>query len=92
MQLKKNLRLRKVGSKYMIVDTATEQVDMVDVYTMNETAAWLWQTFAERDFTTEEMAEALCQEYDVTPEQAKADVETLLREWTDFGLLTENWG
>lgn len=92
MQLKKNLRLRKVGSKYMIVDTATEHVDMVDVYTMNETAAWLWQTFAEREFTTEEMAEALCQEYDVTPEQAKADVETLLREWTDFGLLTENWG
>ena len=70
----------------MIVDTATEQVDMVDVYIMNETAAWLWQTFAEREFTTEEMAEALCQEYDVTPEQAKADVEALLREWGKFRL------
>lgn len=92
MQLKKNLRLRKVGSKYMIVDTATEQVDMVDVYTMNETAAWLWQTFAERDFTTDEMVETLCQEYDVTPEQAAADVEALLREWTEFGLLTKSWG
>lgn len=70
----------------MIVDTATEQVNMVDVYTMNETAAMLWQAFAGRDFTAEEMVEALCQEYDVTPEQAKADVEALLREWDSFGL------
>lgn len=86
MRLKENLRLRKVGSKYMIVDTATEQVNMVDVYTMNETAAMLWQAFAEREFTAEEMVETLCQEYDVTPEQAAADVEALLREWTEFGL------
>lgn len=86
MRLKENLRLRKVGSKYMIVDAATEQVNMVDVYTMNETAAWLWQTFAEREFTSEEMTEALCLEYDVTREQATADVWALMEEWDSFGL------
>ena len=87
MQLKKNLRLRKVGSKYMIVDNSTEQVNMVDVYTMNETAAMLWQRFVEREFTPEEMVEVLCQEYEVTPEQALADVEALLGEWNSFGLM-----
>lgn len=86
MRLKENIRLRKVGSKYMIVDTATEQVNMVDVYTMNETAAMLWQAFAGRDFTADEMVETLYQEYDVAREQATADVEALLREWTEFGL------
>ena len=87
MQLKKNLRLRKVGSKYMIVDNSTEQVNMVDVYTMNETAAMLWQRFVEREFTPEEMVEVLCQEYEVTREQALADVEALLGEWKSFGLM-----
>lgn len=87
MQLKKNLRLRKVGSKYMIVDNSTEQVNMVDVYTMNETAAMLWQRFVEREFTPEEMVEVLCQEYEVTPEQALADVEALLGEWNSLGLM-----
>ncbi len=87
MQLKKNLRLRKVGSKYMIVDNSTEQVNMVDVYTMNETAAMLWQRFVEREFTPEEMVEVLCQEYEVTREQALADVEALLGEWNSFGLM-----
>lgn len=87
MQLKKNLRLRKVGSKYMIVDNSTEQVNMVDVYTMNETAAMLWQRFVEREFTPEEMVEVLCQEYEVTREQALADVESLLGEWNSFGLM-----
>ena len=33
--------LRKMGSNYMIVDADTEQVNMVDVYTLNETAATL---------------------------------------------------
>lgn len=87
MQLKKNLRLRKVGSKYMIVDNSTEQVNMVDVYTMNETAAMLWQRFVEREFTPEEMVEVLCQEYEVTREQALADVEALLGEWNSLGLM-----
>lgn len=87
MQLKKNLRLRKVGSKYMIVDNSTEQVNMVDVYTMNETAAMLWQRFVEREFTPEEMVEVLCQEYEVTREQVLADVEALLGEWNSFGLM-----
>ncbi len=86
MKLKENLTLRKMGSSYMIVDTDTEQVDMVDVYTLNETAATLWKAFEGREFTAEEMADYLCNEYEVTREQAAHDVEMMLEEWNSFGL------
>lgn len=87
MRTKENLTLRKIGNKYMIVDTLTEDINMVDVYTMNETAALLWKTFAKRNFTQDEMVNALCKEYDVAQEQATNDVENLVKEWISYGLV-----
>ena len=43
MKLQPNLQLRKIGNKYMIVSTASGNVNMTDVFTLNETAARLWQ-------------------------------------------------
>lgn len=43
MKPKSNLRLRKIGRQYMIVNTRQENVDLSDVFTLNETAAGLWQ-------------------------------------------------
>lgn len=71
----------------MIVDTLTEDINMVDVYTMNETAALLWKTFAKRSFTQDEMVNALCEEYDVAQEQATNDVENLVKDWISYGLV-----
>ena len=90
MRIKENLTLRKIGKKYMIVDTLTEEINMVDVYTMNETAALLWKTFTERDFTQEEMVNALCEEYDVTQEKAASDVDNLVKEWIKYRLVYNN--
>ena len=87
MRTKDNLTLRKIGNKYMIVDTFTEEVNMVDVYTMNETAALLWRTFAKRDDTQEEMVTVLCKEYEVTQERATDDVEKLIKDWFSYGLI-----
>ena len=87
MRTKEDLTLRKIGNKYMIVDTLTEEINMVDVYTMNETAALLWKTFNKRNFTQEEMVNVLCNEYEVTQEQATNDVENLIKEWISYGLI-----
>ena len=43
MKPKSNLRLRKIGRQYMIVNTRQENVDLSDVFTLNETAAGVWQ-------------------------------------------------
>lgn len=87
MKLKENLKLRKIGNKYMIIDTNNTNVNMVDVYTMNETAAILWKEFESKDFLQEDMVNTLLQEYEVTHERAIADVESLLKEWIAMGLL-----
>lgn len=88
MKLKSNLKLRRIGNKYMIVDASATNVNMVDVYTMNETAALLWKEFQTKEFTTDDIVNFLQQEYEVTQEQAQKDIETLLNEWYGLGLMT----
>ena len=49
---------------------------------LNETAAWLWKQALEiGDFTMEQLAKRLCEEYEVTADEAKADVSEIIAEW-----------
>lgn len=89
MRLKKDLTLRRIGSKYMIVDAGDEQVDISSVYTLNKTAAWIWTQVQGMDFEPEELAEKLVAHYEVSLEVALADVRALLETWRKYGLLEE---
>ncbi|MDE6215495.1 PqqD family protein [Bacteroides sp.] len=85
---KSNLKLRKIGSKYMIVETSDSCVNLTNVYSLNETAALLWEMLCRREgHTVEELAEELCKTYEVEYERALHDVESQLTEWEKMGLL-----
>lgn len=64
-------------------------VNMSDVFTLNETAACIWQYMEGKDLSAHEVAACLCDEYEVEPEEALRDVERLWEEWKRFGLITE---
>ncbi len=87
MKRNPSLQLRKIGSKYMIVNADTREVNMTDVYTLNETSARIWQFVDHRDFTLDEVVEWLCDEYEVSPELARQDLEALFADWKAFGML-----
>lgn len=87
MKLKENLQLRKVGRQYMIVDARSENVNMSKVFTLNETAAFLWQKISEKEWTVDELAGWLCEEYEVDRETGCKDIERQLEEWKNFGLI-----
>ncbi len=87
MKLQPNLQLRKIGNKYMIVSTASGNVNMTDVFTLNETAARLWQLMEGKDIPPKELAVLLCNEYEVGEEDALKDVEKQLCEWKQSGLV-----
>ena len=87
MRLKKNLKLRKIGNTYMIVDAGNDNVNMVDVYTMNEAAALLWEVYETKEFTIHDMVNTMIREYEVTKEIAQRDIEALLNEWESMGLM-----
>lgn len=89
MRLKEGLELRQIGNRYVIVKVCDGLANMTDVFTLNRTAARLWQRMGEGSFTAEELAGWLCDIYDVASDVAQADVNRQLDEWRNYGLLED---
>lgn len=90
MKLNDKLVLRQVAGEYMIVNPFSDTVDMTQVYSLNETAAWLWQQLEGKEFTVADMVETLCREYEVDEATATADLTELSQQWLQAGLATES--
>ena len=89
MKINPELTLREMAGEYIIVNPFSDTVDMTQIYTMNETAAWLWQQMEGKEFTAEDIAEALCEEYEVDKETALLDANELCIECRKAGFLIE---
>ena len=88
MKIKKGFVLREVCGENVIVGAGLGAINFGKLLALNETAAWLWkQAVALGDFNVETLAEKLCEEYEVTEEQAKADVAQITTEWQKTGVI-----
>ena len=74
--------LREVCGERVIMGEGLGAINFGKMLALNETAAWLWQQAQDMgDFTVEALAERLCEEYEVTADEAKADVAEMIAEW-----------
>ena len=88
MKIKKGFVLREVCGEKVVVGEGLETIDFGKLISLNGTAAMLWQKASELgDFTTEQLADALQDEYEVGREQALNDVEKLTSKWKEAGLV-----
>ncbi len=79
--------MRTIGSDHLIVDPSQDMVDLSTVYTLNSSAAWLWEQLKGKEFNIDGIVELLCENYDVDIDQATSDAETLLQDFQNQGLL-----
>ena len=86
MKLKEGFILRTVGTNHLVVPVGARTVDFRCLITLNETGAFLWQQLQE-ERTAQQLAAALLEEYEVTPEQAAADVEAFAQRLQEADLL-----
>ena len=85
MKIKKGFILRTVCGENVIVGEGLDAINFGRMLCLNETAAWLWKQAVEQgNFTAESLAKALCDEYDVSPDQALADVKETINQWTEL--------
>ena len=88
MRQKEGFVLREICGEKVIVAEGLKVVDFGKMVSMNDTAAWLWEKCTELgDFTAEQLAEALCEEYEVESSKALADINRILDQWKEMGLL-----
>lgn len=92
MKTIKGFKLRPLGDEFILVGESVELVNYNKMLTLNETAAFLWRKASEdpeRDFDAKMMADWLCEEYDVTPQQALLDSEHTLEQWKEAEIVRE---
>jgi hypothetical protein len=88
MRIKTGFTLRRVFGKDTVMAQGIAASKFGHVLQLSEAAAWLWREAQRQgDFSVESLAEALCQEYDITPEDARTDVAELTAQWQQVGVV-----
>jgi PqqD family protein of HPr-rel-A system len=59
------------------------------MYEMNETASAIIDILTKSPASAEELGEILCQRFDGPPDEIQADIENLLADFADAGLVSE---
>ncbi len=89
MKTKKGFHLRTICGEHVIVAEGIENIDFSRIISMNESSAYLWTKAEGQDFTKEDLARYLTEEYEVDDATALHDVEQLLGKWLEAGIIEE---
>lgn len=87
MRLKEGFNIHNVCGSYVIVAEGEENIDVTNVIGINETAAFIWESVSGKDFTVEDMVEALLSEYEVDRATAEKDCRLLVMKLKEANVL-----
>ena len=79
MRIKDQISLRKIADEYIMIVGTEDSLDYTQAVSLNESAAYLIESVRDEDFTSEDWVDLLTERYEVSREQATADVESLIR-------------
>lgn len=78
-----NLVVKEIGDEKVLIPLRSNVADMEQIYTLNETAAFIWEKM-DGNSNLDEIIRNLVEEYDVDYETARADVEDFVNEMREF--------
>lgn len=87
MRIKEGFELQNVCGEHIVIPAGEENVDFSRIISLNPTAAYLWENVAGReDFTVEDLAKLLLDEYEVDEQTALEDCKLIAERWEEVGL------
>ena len=89
MKLKETFIIRKMGGKCVAVPTGKISLTFKGMITLSPTAEVLFNVLKKGCDGIEDLADALCAEYDVTPEKAYEDSLAFVEKLRGAGILEE---
>ena len=72
--------------EHILSGEGIEHINFNKLISLNSTAAFLWNKVADKEFTAEEMAQHLVEEYQIDMELALKDSEALCQAWINAGV------
>lgn len=87
MHFKSSFELRDVCGEKVLIGKGLENIDFGALINLNATAADIYTTFADKEFTPDEVVSYITQEYEVGDETARRDSEKLLDQLMKAGVV-----
>lgn len=79
--------MHDICGEKVIIASGIENLDFSKMISLNETAAYLWEAVAGKDFDSDMLVRLLCKEYEVSESQARQDIGKLLADWEEYGII-----
>jgi hypothetical protein len=89
MRIKKGFVLRELLGEHVITGEGVERVNFNKIISLNSTAAYLWESVKDADFTSESLADLLTEKYEVSKERALEDSQALIDAWKEAELIED---
>ncbi|MBQ3383093.1 MAG: PqqD family protein [Bacteroidales bacterium] len=89
MRIKKGFVLRELLGEHVITGEGVERVNFNKIISLNSTAAYLWESVKDADFTAESLADLLTEKYEVSKERALEDSQALIDAWKEAELIED---
>ena len=86
MKIKKGFVLREMCGENIVTAEGLEHINFNKLISLNSTAAFLWNKVADKEFTAEDIAQYLVEEYQIEMELALKDSEALCQAWINAGV------
>lgn len=87
MRIIDGFRLRNIMGQASIVGEGVKQIDFNKLITLNDSAAYLWESIEGKDFSIATLANLLMKKYGIDAETALKDATTIANKWVEIGVV-----
>lgn len=87
MKLKDGFKLHQIDDECVILAEGIDNIDFSKMISLNESAAYLWRSLEEKNFTEQTVTDLLLSEYEVSKDLASQDAKSFIQTLNDAGVL-----
>lgn len=87
MKIKQGCKVREIAGENVVVMQGQSGTDFTRIITLNDSALLLWQSLENKDFTNEDVASVLTDNYEVDAVTAARDAAAWVERMTECGLI-----
>lgn len=87
MKIKNGFVLRRMCGEYIISAEGMENINFNKLISLNESAAYLWESVEGKEFTEKDLAGLLIEKYGIDEALAAKDSAAIAKAWHEAGLV-----
>ena len=86
-KLKNTYILRTICGQHVLSAEGAAAINMSSLITLNDTAAYLWESVQGKEFDADALAALLLDKYEVQEDVAKKDAAAIAAKWLELGVV-----